>query len=83
MRRRSLLVGGAAGMVLNISPRGARAERPRPVFLLVHGAWHGGWCWRRVAEMGLRGFAPDGVAMQVFPDVTSSASRPVGRTRHG
>jgi pimeloyl-ACP methyl ester carboxylesterase len=37
-------------MVLNISPLGARAERPRPVFLLVHGAWHGGWCWRRVAE---------------------------------
>lgn len=22
-------------------------------FLLVHGAWHGGWCWRHVAE-GLR-----------------------------
>lgn len=22
-------------------------------FVLVHGAWHGGWCWRRVAE-GLR-----------------------------
>ncbi|MBW1802477.1 MAG: alpha/beta hydrolase, partial [Deltaproteobacteria bacterium] len=19
-------------------------------FLLVHGAWHGGWCYRRVAE---------------------------------
>ncbi|MDP6706423.1 MAG: alpha/beta fold hydrolase [Alphaproteobacteria bacterium] len=20
-------------------------------FVLVHGAWHGGWCWRRVREM--------------------------------
>jgi pimeloyl-ACP methyl ester carboxylesterase len=20
------------------------------VFVLVHGAWHGGWCWRRVAD---------------------------------
>ena len=20
-------------------------------FVLVHGAWHGGWCWRRVAEI--------------------------------
>ncbi len=20
-------------------------------FVLVHGAWHGGWCWRRVAEL--------------------------------
>ena len=21
-----------------------------PSFVLVHGGWHGGWCWRRVAE---------------------------------
>ena len=20
-------------------------------YLLVHGAWHGGWCWRRVADI--------------------------------
>ena len=20
-------------------------------FVLVHGAWHGAWCWRRVARM--------------------------------
>jgi Alpha/beta hydrolase family len=19
-------------------------------FVLVHGAWHGGWCWRRVSD---------------------------------
>lgn len=25
------------------------AESSR-VFVLVHGAWHGGWCWRRVAD---------------------------------
>src|SRR5262245_607680 len=24
------------------------------IFVLVHGAWHGGWCWRRVADR-LRG----------------------------
>ena len=30
---------------------------PTPrTFLLVHGAWHGGWCWRRVADLlGARG----------------------------
>jgi pimeloyl-ACP methyl ester carboxylesterase len=22
----------------------------RQTFVLVHGAWHGGWCWRRVAD---------------------------------
>ena len=32
------------------------------VFVLVHGAWHGGWCWRRVADLltarGHQVFAP-------------------------
>jgi pimeloyl-ACP methyl ester carboxylesterase len=23
----------------------------RNTFVLVHGAWHGGWCWRRVADL--------------------------------
>ena len=23
-------------------------------FVLVHGAWHGGWCWRRVADLLIR-----------------------------
>lgn len=36
--------------------------RSKPVFVLVHGAWHGGWCWRRVSERltgaGYRVFAP-------------------------
>jgi pimeloyl-ACP methyl ester carboxylesterase len=31
-------------------------------FLLIHGAWHGGWCWRRVVDLltarGHRTFAP-------------------------
>ena len=36
-------------------------DRPR-TFVLVHGAWHGGWCWRRVADVlmtrGNRVFTP-------------------------
>ena len=32
-------------------------------FVLVHGAWHGGWCWERVAPLlvakGHRVIAPD------------------------
>jgi pimeloyl-ACP methyl ester carboxylesterase len=31
-------------------------------FVLVHGAWHGGWCWRRVADLlqanGHKAFTP-------------------------
>src|ERR1700709_792326 len=27
-------------------------EHPMPhTFVLVHGAWHGGWCWRRGADI--------------------------------
>jgi len=32
-------------------------------FVLVHGAWHGGWCWHRIVDrleaMGHRAVAPD------------------------
>jgi pimeloyl-ACP methyl ester carboxylesterase len=36
--------------------------KKRPPYALVHGAWHGGWCWRKVAERlraaGHRVFTP-------------------------
>lgn len=28
----------------------AQAQSQRKTFVLVHGTWHGGWCWRRVAD---------------------------------
>jgi pimeloyl-ACP methyl ester carboxylesterase len=28
-----------------------RPALARRTFVLVHGAWHGGWCWRRVADL--------------------------------
>jgi pimeloyl-ACP methyl ester carboxylesterase len=44
---------------------------PSPrTFVLVHGAWHGGWCWRRVADR----LAADG--HRVFtPTLTGLADR--------
>ncbi len=33
-----------------IAPVAADATSRRTTFVLVHGAWHGGWCWRRVAD---------------------------------
>jgi pimeloyl-ACP methyl ester carboxylesterase len=27
------------------------ATGAQKTFVLVHGAWHGGWCWRRVADL--------------------------------
>jgi pimeloyl-ACP methyl ester carboxylesterase len=35
----------------------------QPVFILVHGAWHGAWCWHKLVPLleaaGARVFAPD------------------------
>jgi pimeloyl-ACP methyl ester carboxylesterase len=35
----------------------------KPMFLLVHGAWHGGWCWEMIAPLleaaGHKVVAPD------------------------
>ena len=28
----------------------AQAQAAPRTFVLVHGTWHGGWCWRRVAD---------------------------------
>ncbi|HUK05839.1 MAG TPA: alpha/beta fold hydrolase [Burkholderiales bacterium] len=37
-------------------------KAPSTTYVLVHGAWHGGWCWRRVADRltaaGHRVFCP-------------------------
>jgi pimeloyl-ACP methyl ester carboxylesterase len=38
------------------------SEAAKHTFVLVHGAWHGGWCWRRVTDLliarGHEAFAP-------------------------
>ena len=47
--RRTLLAAGAAlAAAAGAGPAQAQAE-PK-TFVLVHGSWHGGWCWRRVAD---------------------------------
>jgi pimeloyl-ACP methyl ester carboxylesterase len=50
--RRTLLgsaaVMGAAALAGEVSP--VAAQTTAKTFVLVHGAWHGGWCWRRVAD---------------------------------
>jgi pimeloyl-ACP methyl ester carboxylesterase len=53
--RRALLGGMAAGVGLMsmIDATNAQAQTQTNVktFVLVHGAWHGGWCWRRVSDL--------------------------------
>ncbi len=60
-RRRVLAAAtaGASAAVLGTAPAIAQA---RKTFVLIHGAYHGGWCWRRVADrlerQGHKVFAP-------------------------
>jgi pimeloyl-ACP methyl ester carboxylesterase len=64
--RRAIL--RSAALAAFVSPAiGQAVTTPQPgnkpaTFVLVHGAWHGGWCWQRVNErltaQGHRVFAP-------------------------
>jgi pimeloyl-ACP methyl ester carboxylesterase len=51
--RRAVLAGMGAGLgaVTAIGPTSAQAQGNAKTFVLVHGSWHGGWCWRRVADL--------------------------------
>jgi pimeloyl-ACP methyl ester carboxylesterase len=60
LTRRSLLKATALGLpfatfnlVRQARPVIAQAVAPK-AFLLAHGSWHGGWCWKRVTDR-LRG----------------------------
>ena len=51
MDRRSFLATGAmAATTVSAAPSVGRAAAPK-TFVLVHGAWHGGWCWAGVASI--------------------------------
>ena len=51
-----------AGLAAGAGGTAARAQTAAQTFVLVHGAWHGGWCWSRVADRlrsaGHQVFAP-------------------------
>src|SRR6185436_17945607 len=51
--RRTVLASAGAGAgaaALGGTPALAQTGQTK-TFVLVHGAWHGGWCWRRVADL--------------------------------
>ena len=70
--RRSFVAIGASGLACGLgaaSARAAECERQAPgkTFVFAHGSWHGGWCWRRVADrlraQGHRVFTPSYTGM--------------------
>lgn len=62
--RRNLMTAAAAGAAVAASAPiiPVRAQSAQKTFVLVHGGWHGGWCWRRVTDIlerkGHKVFAP-------------------------
>jgi pimeloyl-ACP methyl ester carboxylesterase len=50
-RRAALAVMGSVTAAAGVSAVGsAQAQAAPRTFVLVHGSWHGGWCWSRVAR---------------------------------
>ena len=60
--RRGALGAMAVGTLAATGALPAAAQGAPKTFVLVHGAWHGGWCWRRVSDLlekkGHKVFAP-------------------------
>ena len=55
LTRRNLLKGAAAGVPIAMGsvahwPATALAQTGAKTFVLAHGSWHGGWCWKKVAD---------------------------------
>lgn len=51
-RRGVLASAGAGASMFALGGTQAMAQTSQPkTFVLVHGAWHGGWCWRRVSDL--------------------------------
>ncbi|WP_158913256.1 alpha/beta fold hydrolase [Caulobacter sp. S45] len=69
--RRGLVAGGALLAASGAAAAGVPGSSPR-TYVLVHGSWHGGWCWRAVAAElqahGHRVFTPTlpGMAENAF-----------------
>jgi len=45
------VIAAGAGLMSTIDKTAAQAQGSARTFVLVHGAWHGGWCWRRVSDL--------------------------------
>src|SRR6478736_2983056 len=60
-RRDLLAVGATLAAATIISGGPSQAQAPARTFVLVHGSWHGGCCWRvtdRLERRGHKVYAP-------------------------
>ncbi|HWU27025.1 MAG TPA: alpha/beta fold hydrolase [Rhizomicrobium sp.] len=43
-------IAAVSAVAMSDAAATAQAQAAQKAFVLVHGTWHGGWCWRRVAD---------------------------------
>lgn len=51
LMKSAIVTTAGVALVANLTPSSAAAQRRKATFVLVHGAWHGGWCWKRTAPL--------------------------------
>ena len=52
LNRRSVVGALTAAAAATAAPiTTAQAQTEQKTFVLVHGGWRGGWCWRRVSDL--------------------------------
>ena len=81
--RRAALGAVAAAGALAAGVARLEAQTASKTFVLVHGTWHGGWCWRRVADLlaskGHKVYAP---SLTGLADRSHLLTRDVNLTTH-
>jgi pimeloyl-ACP methyl ester carboxylesterase len=61
----------------------AQAQTAQKTFVLVHGTWHGGWCWRRVVDaLESRGHKVYAPTLTGLADRSHLLTRDVNLTTH-
>ena len=51
LTRRQMLAAMAASTLGGVAKGSSVNRQKRATFVLVHGAWHGGWCWKKVTPL--------------------------------
>ena len=49
--RRDVIAAGLGSAIIAATSAPTKAQTSQKTFVLVHGAWGGGWVWRRVDDL--------------------------------
>lgn len=81
--RRAALGALAAAGALATTATHAQAQVSPKTFVLVHGTWHGGWCWRRVADaLEIKGHKVYAPSLTGLADRSHLLNKDVNLTTH-